>query len=445
LLTLQLPSNWRPRPYQRPAWDYLERGGKRCVLVCHRRWGKDDLALHRTAVAAHERVGTYWHMLPEYEQGRKAIWNAINAHTGKRRIDEAFPPELRKRTVDDDMLIEFKNGSVWQVVGSDRYDSLVGAGIAGVIFSEWSLANPAAWAFISPMLEENNGWALFIYTARGRNHGWSMYERANEDEGWFGLRQTALETGVFKPEALEAAKKDYQALYGLDDGQALFDQEYMCSFDAAIIGAFYGKELRNAELEGRIGNVPHERGKQVITAWDLGFSDSTAIWFCQQVGRELHFIDYYEANNQGLDHYAKVLRDKGYLYSQHLLPHDIEHYELGTGKSRAATLLDLGVRPTTVQMHQVLDGVNAVRMILDRCWFDKVKCARGIEALRSYRRDYDDKRKVYKPAPLHDWASHGADAFRYFASGFRDSPIKSRPIDRYRSYEDAEASSPWTV
>jgi phage terminase large subunit len=127
------------------------------------------------------------------------------------------------------------------------------------------------------------------------------------------------------------------------------------------------------------------------------------------------------------------------------LPHDIEHYELGTGKSRAATLLDLGIRPTTVQMHQVLDGVNAVRMILDRCWFDKTKCARGIEALRSYRRDYDDKRKVYRPAPLHDWSSHGADAFRYFASGFRDSPIKNRPIDRYRSYEDAEASSPWTA
>lgn len=384
-------------------------------------------------------------MLPEYEQGRKAIWNAINAHTGKRRIDEAFPVELRKRTVDDDMLIEFKNGSIWQVVGSDRYDSLVGAGIAGVVFSEWALANPAAWAFIAPMLEENNGWSLFIYTARGRNHGWSMYQRAKNDDGWFGLRQTAQETGVFRPEALDAALKDYQALYGQDDGQALFDQEYMCSFDAAILGAFYGKELRQAELEGRIGNVPVERGKQVITAWDLGYSDSTAIWFCQQVGRELHFIDYYEANNQGLDHYAKVLNDKGYIYSQHLLPHDIEHYELGTGKSRAITLTELGIRPTVVKMHQVLDGINASRMILDRCWFDEKRCARGIEALRSYRRDYDEKNKVYKPIPLHDWASHGADAFRYFAAGFRDSPIKTKPIDRYRSYEDASEGSAWTV
>lgn len=443
-LEITLPNSWRPRPYQQEAWNYLERGGKRCVLVCHRRWGKDDLALHRTAVALHERVGTYWHMLPEYGQGRKAIWNAINAHTGKRRIDEAFPPELRSRTLDDEMMIEFKNGSIWQVVGSDRYDSLVGAGIAGVIFSEWSLANPAAWAFIAPMLEENNGWAVFIYTARGRNHGWSMYDRAQKDDGWFGLRQAASETGVFKPEALDAALKDYIALYGPDDGQALFDQEYMCSFDAAIIGAFYGKEIRRAEEEGRIIHVPAERGKQVITAWDLGFSDSTAIWFFQIVGREIHVIDYYEANNQGLDHYAKVLRDKGYLYSQHLLPHDVEHHELGSGKSRVATLKELGITSTVVPVHQVLDGVNAVRMIFDRCWFDATKCERGIAALRSYRRDYDDKNKLYRANPLHDWTSHGADAFRYFAAGFRDTPLKSRPLDAYRGgYTDTEHDRSW--
>lgn len=403
------------------------------MLVCHRRWGKDDIALHRTAVALHERAGTYWHMLPEYEQGRKAIWNAINAHTGKRRIDEAFPVELRKRTVDDDMLIEFKNGSIWQVVGSDNYDSLVGAGVAGVIFSEWALANPAAWAFISPMLEENDGWALFIYTARGRNHGWSMYDRAINDPAWFGLRQTANETGVFRAEALAAALKDYVALYGPDDGTALFEQEYMCSFDAAILGAFYGKEMRRAEQEGRILNLPVERGKQVITAWDLGFTDSTAIWFFQVVGREIHVIDYYEANNQGLDHYAKVLRDKGYLYSQHIFPHDVEHHELSSGKSRAMTLRELGIQPTVVPIHQVLDGVNAVRMIFDRCWFDAKRCERGLEALRSYRRDYDEKLKLYRPKPLHDWTSHGADAFRYFAAGFSDSPIRERPLDAYRS------------
>lgn len=413
------------------------------VLVCHRRWGKDDIALHWAAVAAHMRVGSYWHMLPQYEQGRKAIWNAVNARTGKRRIDEAFPPEVRASTNEQEMFIRFKNGSTWQVVGSDRYDALVGAGVAGVTFSEWSLANPAAWGFIAPMLAENDGWANFIYTARGRNHGWSTYQRATNDEGWFGLLQTAKETGVFTDYQLDQAQQDYRALYGPDDGDALFEQEFYCSFDASIMGAFYGKEIKRAEDEGRISNVPHERGKLVSTAWDLGFSDSTAIWFVQQIGRELHVIDYYEANGQGLDHYAHVLREKGYLYDKHYFPHDVQQHELSTGKSRVATLRELGLNPTVVHNHMVMDGINAVRLVFDRMWFDDKKCQRGLEALRNYRREYDDKNKLYKPKPLHDWTSHGADALRYFAAGFRDSPIKNRPIDKYRDHDDHETSGSW--
>lgn len=372
-------------------------------------------------------------MLPEYEQGRRVIWNAVNAHTGKRRIDEAFPIELREKTNDQEMFIRFKNGSTWQVVGSDRYDALVGAGVAGIVFSEWALANPAAWGFLSPMLAENDGWALFIYTARGRNHGWEIYKRATEDEHWFGLKQDADQTGVFTPEALEEARKDLHALYGRDDGEALFRQEYYCDFDAAILGSFYGKEISDAEREGRITNVPVERDKLVHTAWDLGFSDSTAIWFIQQVGRELHVIDYYEANNQGLDHYAKLLRDKGYLYGKHYFPHDVQHHELATGKSRVDTLRGLGLNPIVVPVHQVNDGINAVRMLFPRFWFDAKRCERGLEALRNYRREFDDKAKVYKPKPLHDWTSHGADALRSFAGGFADTPIRTAPIDRHRA------------
>lgn len=432
-MEIQLPANnWRPRSYQRQAWGYLEGGGKRLVLPCHRRWGKDELALHWTACAAHERPAVYWHMLPEYKQGRKAIWNAVNAHTGKRRIDEAFPKALRKRTVDDEMLIEFRTGAVWQVVGSDQYDTLVGAGVAGLVMSEWSLANPAAWAFLAPMLVENEGWAIFPYTPRGRNHGWSLLQRARADPTWFGEVQSVDQTGVFNQEALDAALADYIAIYGPDDGEALFQQEYYCDFDAAIVGSYYGREIRDAEREGRITNVPAERGLPVETWWDLGFTDSTAIWFVQQCGRELHCIDYYETNNQGIDHYVKVLRDKGYVYGEHYFPHDVEAHELSTGQSRSKTLRKLGVKPTTVPVHNIEDGINAVRMSFPRLWFDEKRCERGLEALRNYRRKFDEDRKMYMPKPLHDWTSHGADAMRTGLAGRRDSPIRDKPIDRYR-------------
>src|SRR3990167_126192 len=442
---ITLPNSWQPRHYQLPAWEYLEQGGKRCALVCHRRWGKDDLALHWSAVAAHTRVGSYWHMLPEYEQGRRVIWNAVNSHTGKRRIDEAFPFEVRDLTNEQEMFIRFKNGSTWQVVGSDRYDALVGAGVAGIVFSEWALANPASWGFLSPMLAENKGWALFIYTSRGRNHGWSIYQRAIQDEGWFGLRQSVDDTGVFSREALEEAHKDYQALYGAEDGDALFRQEYYCDFDAAVLGAFYGKEIRDAEAQGRIANIAVDRSVPVDTAWDLGFTDSTAIWFIQQVGRELHLIDYYDANNQGLDHYAKVLQDRGYLYGHHYFPHDVEHHELGTGKSRVTTLTSLKVKPVVVPLHQVNDGINATRLLFPRIWMDAKRCERGLEALRNYRREFDDKLKVYKPKPLHDWTSHGADALRCYAAGFKDSKLAEVRRERYKGKDKHGPSSAWAA
>ena len=164
-MKIVLPNGgWQPRWYQRALWDYLENGGKRAIEIAHRRWGKDDLILHRTAIAAHERVASYWHMLPQFAQARKAIWSAVNPHTGKRRIDEAFPQAIREATNEQEMFIRFKCGSTWQLVGSDNYDSLVGAGVAGVVFSEWALANPAAWGYIRPMIQENEGRAAFITT-----------------------------------------------------------------------------------------------------------------------------------------------------------------------------------------------------------------------------------------------------------------------------------------
>ena len=421
--TIRLPADgWRPRDYQRSVWRYLERGGKRAVAVWHRRAGKDEFCLRWASVAAFRRVGTYWHMLPKAGQARKAIWDAINPHTGLRRIDEAFPKAVRETTRDQEMMIRFLNGATWQVVGSDNYDSLIGAPPVGVTFSEWALADPRAWAFIRPILLENGGWALFNYTPRGNNHGRVIYETAVDDPDWFAELLPASRTTVFTPEQLRAEEAEYVREYGPELGRALFRQEYHCSFDAAVLGAYYALEMAEAERQDRICGVPVEKSALVHTAWDLGRSDHTSIWFFQIVGREVRLIDFYVASGVGLDHYAGVLRERsgecGYRYGTHILPHDVDVTDLSAAKSRKEILRSLGLADIhVVPQRRVEDGIAAVRAILSRCWFDKARCAHGLSALREYRAEWDDTLKTLKPAPLHDWASHPADAFRYLALG----------------------------
>ena len=227
----------RIRWYQRPFHEYLVNTPcARAIEIAHRRWGKDEVVLAATCELAFKRVGSYWHCLPEYAQARKALWTAVNAHTGRRRIDEAFPPELRESTNDQEMFIRFKNGSTWQMIGSDRYDATVGAGVAGIAYSEWALANPSAWAYHRPMLEENNGWAAFITTPRGRNHAKSMYDMAVKSPRWFAEISSINETRALTSEQLDESLAEYIAIYGEDIGRAQFDQEYLCSFNAAILG-----------------------------------------------------------------------------------------------------------------------------------------------------------------------------------------------------------------
>ncbi len=201
---ITLPLDWAPRPDQRALWDYLESGGKRAVMVAHRRWGKDEVGLHFAAVAALQRPGNYWHMLPQYGQARRVIWEAVNPRTGRRRIDEAFPQEIRRRTIDGEMLIELANGSTWQLVGSDNFDSLVGSPPVGIVFSEYALADPMAWAYFRPILAENGGWALFIYTPRGRNHGKTLYDFARSEEGWFSQRPARSRHAGLRPRRARA-------------------------------------------------------------------------------------------------------------------------------------------------------------------------------------------------------------------------------------------------
>ncbi len=388
-------------------WSYLEGGGKRAAAVWHRRAGKDSVALNWTATAAHQRVGTYWHMLPTQTQGRKTIWDGIDRH-GRRMIDQAFPDLIRTNYRKDEMKIELKCGSIWQVVGSDNYNNLIGSNPVGVVFSEYSVADPAAWDYIRPILAENGGWAVFIYTARGRNHGAHLYEMARDNPGWFAEILTVNDTGVIGPEIIQEER---------DSGMSedMIQQEYFCSFAAAISGSYYGKQMGDAEKDGRICEVPYEPNIRVETWWDLGIRDSMAIWFVQRVNREIRVIDYYEMSGEGLPHFAKILQNKDYVYSRHIAPHDIEVRELGTGKSRRETAANLGIKFQIAPNLPVDDGIDAVRAMLPRCWFDKKKTARLVEALKQYRKEWDDKLKTFKPSPLHDWASHPADAGRYGA------------------------------
>ena len=410
-----LPNNWRPRNYQVDAWAALERGIKRALLVWHRRAGKDDVCLHWAATQAIQRAGNYWHMLPQYEQARKSVWQAVNPHTGKRRINEAFPAAIRKRTREDQMMIEFVNGSTWQLVGSDNYNSLVGSPPVGVTASEWALADPSAWGYLSPILRENGGWAVFISTPRGRNHLCKMFEGFRDDPEWFVERKGIYETKALTPEQIEASLREYVATYGEDHGRSIFAQEYECSFDAAIVGAYYARDLERAERDGRIVDVPIDPAMPVNTVWDLGINDSTSIIFWQALrGGVIRVVDYYEAAGYGLDHYANILRQRGYNYGKHYGPHDLEVRELGTGKSRIEIAASLGIPFSMVPNMRVEDGINAARMILPRCWFDQRKTTRLRECLSQYREKHDEKRGI-SLGPLHDWTSHAADAFRYLS------------------------------
>jgi phage terminase large subunit len=251
-LRVRLPNGWQPRPYQLKAWSYLESGGKHAELVWHRRGGKDDLSLHWTACAAHQRVGNYWHMLPQANQARKALWEAVNPHTGKKRIDEAFPKELRQSSHDNEMLLPLKIGSTWQVVGSDNFNSLVGSPPIGLVFSEWPLCDPAAWAYLMPILEENGGWVIFNGTPRGRNHAYRSVRAAQKNPQAFGEVLSADKTSIFTPAQLAKIRQELIDVYGEEYGQSVFEQEYLVSFDAANLGAILGRGLAKAEREGRI-------------------------------------------------------------------------------------------------------------------------------------------------------------------------------------------------
>lgn len=371
-------------------------------------------------------------MLPQANQARKAIWDAVNPHTGLRRIDDAFPQALRETTRDQDMLIRFKNGSTWQVLGSDNYNAHVGSPPVGIIFSEYPLADPNAWSYLRPILAENDGWAMFIGTPRGRNHAARMYEHACTDSEWHAELLTVDDTRAIAPEVIETERRELRAERGEKEARAIIDQEYYCSFDAAIPGAYYAEHMHDLERQGRIGDYPWIEGKPVVTAWDIGFGDSTAIWFAQWTGTRWRIIDYVEGSGVGPDFFVGKLAQRPYQYEPAILPHDAGHGSAQTGTSYSQILAKMGVRNRVLpNVASKLPGIQAVRTMLRDVEFcanprpemgedadgARMRMQRGLDCLRSYRRVWSEKNQSYADAPHHDWASNGADAFRYLAVG----------------------------
>lgn len=466
-MKVRLPAfGWKPRPDQMPYWVYLEQGGTRLDIPAHRRWGKDDLSLHWTATAAHQKIGTYWHMLPEAAQARKAIWDAINPRTGRRRIDEAFPKELRASTREQDMFIRFKCGSSWQVIGSDNYNSLVGSPPIGVIFSEWSLANPTAWTYLRPILAENGGWAVFIWTPRGRNHATRAFEARAKDPYWFARKMPAArrvdggdQTSMPKgPEAYECLtpvftqQQLWQELKEMIDeagseaeGLAKFGQEYLVDFDAPVPGSYYGDQMLMAATAGRIGLFPYNPAFKVSTSWDLGMDDYTAIWFWQRVSQfQVNAVGYYETSGLGFDdgEGGGIVKEafgerSNWKFDMHYLPHDVQVRELGAGgRSRRETLNALGIRPIRIGTpRDQEERVNASRRLLPYVRFDEATTKVGIDHMKSYRKKWNPLTAQFG-GPMKDGHDHGADAFGEFAFNARlpkkvDVQATTSPADRY--------------
>jgi phage terminase large subunit len=438
-----LPNEFEPRAYQKRAMRFFDGGGKRAITVWHRRAGKDLTAAHQTVKQAHQEVGMYWHFFPTFQQARRSIWEGYRKD-GKRLLENVFPGFLDPkrpgsivaRKNDAQMFLELKCGSIWRLMGSDRTES-VGAGPKGVVFSEFALCRPSAWDLVRPMVRESNGWSWFITTPRGPNHAKKLYDAATAESGWFRDIQTVHSTGLTyasnrdpnrQLSATEMLAEEREE--GMEE--ALVRQEYLCDWSAANVGAVWGDLLEALEKRGGLELFDSETDG-VFTAWDLGLSDATAIWFFRVRDGAVEVIDWYEAHGKPLSHYFDELDARaerhGYRYVKHWLPHDARAKTLASHVSILDQFLTrysssaVAIGPDL----SLLDGIQAARWLFQQPAFRiHPRCSEGIEALRAYRYGYDEDRKTFGSRPVHDWSSHTADAFRYLATVARASDLLTR-------------------
>jgi phage terminase large subunit len=369
------------------------------------------------------RVGNYWHMLPQANQARKALWEAVNPHTGKKRIDEAFPHAIRAASHDQEMLIRFKSGSTWQVVGSDNFNSLVGSPPIGLVFSEWPLCDPASWAYLMPIIEENNGWVIFNGTPRGKNHAYRSIKSAQKNERAFGEILSAEKTGIFSAAQLAKIRQELIDVYGDEYGESIYEQEYLVSFEAANLGAILGRGLAKAERQGRINDRfdYDPDGAPIEISSDIGRRDASSWWFWQPCVGGYRIVDFDKDSGLDADEWCDRLEKRilvnRYKVGKVWLPHDAKAKTFSAKHSAVEIFLGAfgNERVRVVPDSTKQDRINAARRVLNRCSFHTTKTEKGRDGLSAWSYVYDEERKEFSKEPDHNWASHDGDAFSYGA------------------------------
>jgi phage terminase large subunit len=392
--------------------EFLSTDKRWSIAVAHRRAGKTVACVQKLTKAALEcklNEPRFAYVAPLFNQAKDIAWLYLRHYA---RL-------LGAGINESELRVDFPGGARIRLYGADNPDRLRGMYLDGVVLDEYADMRPSVWGeIIRPMLADRRGWATFIGTPKGRNEFFELWEHAASDPSWYRTMLRASETGLLNTDELLDAKRTMTP--------EQYEQEFECSFEAAILGAYFGKEIAQAERDGRITAVDYDPAIPVHTAWDLGIGDSTAIWFWQMAGDEIRVIDHYEAHSQALPHYAAVLASKPYKYGTDWVPHDAKVRSLETGRTRIETLIGLKRFPRLVPNHNFDDGVNAARVTLPRVWFDRDRCRDGIEALRQYRTEFDEKTKAFKNSARHDWTSHTADAFRYLCMAWRSIAIPEK-------------------
>lgn len=399
--------------------DYHDRRQRWAVNVVHRRGGKTVAAVNdliRGVLRCPQPSPRAFYIGPTYSQTKKVAWDYAKHYS-------STIPGIR--TNETELRIDYPNGGRLQLVGAENADGLRGIYADEAVLDEFAFMSAEVWhKVIRPALADRDGRATFISSVNGRNEFHRLHQMALANpEEWFTMNLRASVSGILPPEELDALRREMP--------EADFRQEFENDFDVATKGSYYGALMSQAEADGRITSVPYDGAALVHTAWDLGIGDATAIWFVQAVGRELHWIDYYETSGQPIAHYAGVLKSKPYIYGEHYLPHDAAAREKGTGKTIVEMLGEMGVKGVVAPRLSVDDGIAALRTMLPKSWFDAKRCADGIEKLRQYRAQYDERRQVLSDRPLHDSTSHCADAARVFAVSYKDRQPMPRPNRHY--------------
>ncbi len=399
------------------------------AIVAHRRAGKTVAEVNdkiRSALICDKPNPRVAYIAPLYKQAKAVAWTYF------KQYGLCVPGAVANES---ELRIDFPNGGQVRLYGADNPDALRGIYLDDVTLDEPADMNPRLWPeVIRPSLVDRKGRATFIGTPKGRNDFHAICDAAKNNPDWFFMMLRASESGLIDPTELKALRDNMTP--------EQYDQEFECSFEAAILGAYYGREIAEADRAGRICNVPYDSNAPVHTAWDLGYSDDTSIWFYQVVRGEIHIIDYYYASGRDIDHYATVIKDKGYQYGTHWLPHDAKAKTLASGGKSIQEQLSVHLGWGSIRIVSNLaleDGIQAARKAFPRMYFD-VKCNEAIEALRQYQREWDDERKCFRNKPRHDWTSHPADAFRYLAIAWQEeykpSAIMLSEADGYETDND---------